>query len=262
MSKPIIAFTLLSALLFSCQQQAAQPEKKKFHLPFVLQDSSQEKAVLTEVKSVNPTNFPFLGKYKFCDTLRLADESNEKTTAGENYIIYEKGSIGTWDSLNTDGFQIFADYKTTIRYRTNPYDQTHLYFPVYMVNETDTTKFFFGKDRHAWGVQEAKDTADYASWYAIECPTFDFCGNGSFGVKVQPGEFIVLLVPRYKGSQTGSMRVRLQVDNTTYVSLRYEGEYHQEQFRFDMSRPTRFPAKFADSYINFGIYGAAFKRFR
>lgn len=167
MFKPIIAFSLLSAMLFSCHtiQQPEQPEKKKFHLPVILQDSSLEKAVLMEAKAVNPTSFRVMGKFRFCDTLKLQNEGPYIDIAPEHSdILHEKSGIGIWDSLNTDGFQIFADYKTSIHYRNSEYELTQVYFPVYLVNETDTTKIFFGKDHHAWGVQEAKDTSDYAHW--------------------------------------------------------------------------------------------------
>ncbi|SFO44637.1 hypothetical protein SAMN05428949_5165 [Chitinophaga sp. YR627] len=264
MFKPILASALLSMLLFSCHN--AQPvspkmaEKKKFHLPVVLQNA-QEKATPIEAKAVTPVSFPYLGKYQFCDTLKPADNGVYKgeMTRIEDLFL-EKSGIGKWDSLNTDGFQIIADYKTSILYRSNPYVETSVYFPVYIVNETDTPKLFFGKDRHAWGVQEAKDTSDYASWYSIECWNWSGDGNGSFAVKIRPGEFAMILAPKYKGSQTGSMRLRLQIDQSTYVSLPYEGAYHQEQFYFDMSSPDLYPARHAKSFFTTGIYGAAFKQ--
>ena len=268
MYRSVIALAFFSTLLFSCttNKQPEKAEKKKFYLPIVLQDSSQQTGVLNEVKAVHPVSFPYMGKYEFCDTLKLANKLHSGRTVGDAVrdkdIFSEKGYIGIWDSLNTDGFQIFADYKTSIYYQDNPYDKKSIYFPVYIVNETETDKIFFGKDGHAWGVQEAKDTSDYSSWYSIECKVFDFCGNGKFGIKVRPQEFIMILVPKYKGSQTGSMRVRLQVDKAIYVSLPYEGAYHQEQFHFDMSPSNIYQAKSAQSYINFGIYGAAFKRFK
>lgn len=121
MFKPIVAFALLSALLLSCQNpQPASPEtaeKKKFHLPVIVQDSSQEKVTLLEIKAVNPVSFPLMGKYRFCDTLKLQNEGPYMDAIKQSDIIHEKGSIGIWDSLNTDGFQIFADYKTSVHYQ-------------------------------------------------------------------------------------------------------------------------------------------------
>jgi hypothetical protein len=136
------------------------------------------------------------------------------------------------DSITTDGFQIFADYKTTIKVADDGNVGRGVYYPVYLVNETNRTKLFIGKDRHAFAIQEAQDTARYRyDWKAIEAKGFDFCGNGYFGLKVHPGEFVMFLAKKYAGPDTTLMRIRAEVGEHVYISQPFTGSLSFKQFR-------------------------------
>lgn len=108
----------------------------------------------------------------------------------------------------------------------------YFYFPVYVVNETSRTKLFIGKDSYVFGIQEAIDTSKWVSgeWRPIESRGNDFCGNGYFGLKIHPGEFVMFLVPKYEGSEKQTMRVRLQIGESIYISHSYEGTFNLKQF--------------------------------
>jgi hypothetical protein len=169
-----------------------------------------------------------MGKHRFTDTViidghRIKDGNYQGDMIGENNI---------WDSKNpaSDGFQIFTDYKTTVYEKDDYFKKGYYYFPVYVANETSRTKFFIAKDNYAFGIQEAADTSNYDDWRPIEGRGFDFCGNGYFGLKVHPGEFIMLLVPKYKGTEKGLMRIRLKIGESIYLSNSFEGMFNRRQF--------------------------------
>jgi len=179
-------------------------------------------------------------------------------TTSEKDMLWEQSRPKFRDSLTTDGFQIFPDYNTSVHNKRDFYPNFFCYFPVYVVNETSSTKVFFAKDSHVFGIQEAIDASNLSDeWRPIEARGFDFCGNGSFGVKVHPGEFIMFLVPKYQGEEKNAMRIRLQIGESLYISRSYEGTFDTSQFNIPNSplfRHYTVDRKAISSYS--GFYGA------
>jgi hypothetical protein len=157
-------------------------------------------------------------------------------TIAKTDILWEQSRPKFRDSLVTDGFQIFPEYSTSIHYKHDYYPNTFCYFPVYVVNETSSTKVFFAKDAHVFGIQEAIDASNLSNqWRPIEAQGPDICGNGSFGIKVHSGEFVMFLVPKYQGEEKNAMRIRLQIGESLYISRFYEGTFNTSQFNIAKS---------------------------
>ncbi len=230
MKRQFIAQLFFLLTLFACGQQSVEkiPGNGSFTLPFVVQASTKDIIELSKSDFLNHTWFQFHGKYKFRDTLHLDGRYKRDTSYMSDYL-WEYSKPDKNDSLTTDGFQIFTDYNTTIYKKEEYSTRGKYYFPVYVVNETSNTKVFIGKDDYVFGLQEAVDTSDNDIWRPIECKAFDFCGNGYFGLKVHPGEFIMFLVPKYEGDEKSLMRIRLQIGESLYLSQSFTGTFNRKQ---------------------------------
>jgi hypothetical protein len=222
-------------LLFFCS--CAQKDKKNsidgkafFKIPAVIQSPAKGTTEFFNAVFLEETWPKFLGKFKFTDTLRFAENLENTDTSGQRDKLWEYSFFKNKDSLQTDGLQIVADYNTNLRYKENYQPNGNYYYPVYAVNETSQTKIFIAKDSYVFALQEARDTNNHDRWEPIEGKGFDFCGNGYFGLKVHPGEFVLFLVPKYQGSENTLMRVRLKVGDNIYVSNSFPGKMNYKQF--------------------------------
>jgi len=242
MTKPILLIFLLPLLILSCTSPnpPAVSMRKGFHMPVIIQQPAEGTIEYEKADFLGDAYFKIAGKSKFTDTLNLDKYGLFlRDTTPEKDILPEQGYSKPRDSLTTDGFQIFPDYNTSIHYKEEYYPNAHYYFPVYVVNETSSTKIFFAKDRHVFAIQEAIDTTEgWGQWRPIEAKGFDFCGNGYFGIKIHPGEFVMFLVPKYQGEGKNLMRIRLQIGETIYISRSYEGTFSTRQF--DIAKASRF----------------------
>lgn len=180
--------------------------------------------------------FPrIMRKFKFSDTIDINPEIKDTSTF-KDYIFSGSKYYDIKDSINSNGFELFADYNTSIFYDKNPdfsnntKPKLHTYFPVYIVNSTKSDKLIRGKDNYFFGIQEAVDTKDCGFWKPIESRGFDFCGNGYWYLIVHPKEFLVVLMKKYKGEMNTKIRVRFKILNNTYVSSTYMGNINEEQF--------------------------------
>jgi hypothetical protein len=231
--KVILLFCIICYIVFvGCTKKKSNADFNKpvFHIPVIVQESTNDTIETIKAFALRDVWFKYGGKYKFTDTLKLAENPGKDTTFLNDYIM-GYSHIQEGDTLNTDGFQVFVDYKTSIHNKHYDYARGNYYFPVYIVNETSKTKLFIAKDSYVFGIQEALDTTYDGGWYAIEYKGVDFCGNGYFGVLVRPGEFILGLIPKYEGNEKQSMKVRLKIGEDVYVSPIYQGTFNREQFR-------------------------------
>lgn len=221
MFKYILVISIfLTFALFSLKQSTVLNEPNRFQLPIIYQESANEKIKLFTASEISESSMKFYGKYKFVDTMFL----NAKYSYDTNWI---KDLTKPTENINTDGFQIFTDYTSTINHNTYQ-EEVKAFFPVYLVNETTRTKLFIGKDSKVFGVQEVLDS-ETSQWVPIEYKGFDFCGNGYFGMKIHPGEFALLLVPKYSGNEKNLMRVRINIGETIYISQPFVGKYNRSQ---------------------------------
>lgn len=214
----------------SCRIPEKDPSSTNsaFKIPVLIQSPQKDTIEYFKADHLDETWYLYMGKHRFADTItikdyRICDRNYRADLVNENHIR-------DLNNPASDGFQLFTDYNSSVYVKEDFLNKGQYYFPVYLVNETSRTKFFIGKDSYAFGIQEAVDTSDYDRWRPIEGRGFDFCGNGYFGMKVHPGEFIMILAPKYQGNDTGLMRIRLKIGESVYLSNSFEGRFSQRQF--------------------------------
>ncbi len=217
---------ILLTILFSCKQSdKANKAISIFTKPFIIQPSTKDSLSYKDIDFVNDFSPLFIGKYKYCDTLFISDKRYRETNYHNDF--FDESLFGYLDSIMTDGFELFPDYNSTV-YR-NEYDSkfAHYYYPVYLVNQTPSTKSFMGKDSYIFGLQEAIDTN--GRWRPIEARGYDFCGVGYWGLKVHSQEFVTILFQKYSGSYKTKIRVRIKNGDNIYVSKPYDGTINEKQ---------------------------------
>lgn len=225
----IIILFLLTLGACKHQDKSVISVCNNFNLPVIVQAPTKDTIEFKKSDFLNECWFSFYCKHKFTDTLYIDKHLKEDTTYRSDFILNYSRPYNN-DTLTTDGFQIFVDYKSTIYNKEVYLPKGEYYFPVYVVNETSRTKVFIGKDNYVFGLQEASDTKNYDLWRPIESRGFDFCGNGYYGLKIHPGEFVMFLVPKYAGKEKGLMRIRLLIGESIYLSQSFVGTFNRKQF--------------------------------
>lgn len=227
-----VMFLLVLGTLLNCQSKHGHLEETDFEFPYIFNSlyGDTVKSTLFKAESISE-EFPiFSGKFKFNDTIDINPKTIQKVTQ-EDYL---EGYTSTRlrDSADVNGFEIYVDYERSVKYsRFYKDDSTnYIYYPVYFVNSTNSKKVFFGKDRYVFGIQEARDKADYGAWRPIESRGFDFCGNGHWGLIVHPKESVVVLMKKYDGNYKTEMRVRFEVGENIFVSKPFLGSIDEKQF--------------------------------
>ncbi|HEY4800435.1 MAG TPA: hypothetical protein VII99_15245, partial [Bacteroidia bacterium] len=167
-----IYFIVLVA--FGCSLKQEKISNEKFKIPKINFSLKKDSLRTIDTDSINGVFTGYYGKYSFSDSINLNDSTNK---IKRDEIFYETRSLFIQDSINSDGFQVIADYSQTIpEFFSYNYGKTKLSaYPVFIINETDKDKLFIAKDGYAFAIQEAKDRYE---WYPIEEMGFDFCGNG------------------------------------------------------------------------------------
>jgi len=219
----ITAYILLLTVFMGCNADKKNDTKTEvFHLPTLYTPTIKDTVHYFETDSMAASEPVVMGKYKTSDTINVT-YSNKHLTGfiGENRL-----RVCT-DTLSSDGFEIIPDYKYYVPFK-DYYRSYFYYYPVYIVNETTSSKLFQGKDNYMYAIQEAQDS--FHSWYPVECRTFDFCGNGVYGLKVEPQEFVLCLFPKYKGHYKTLMRIRIVINGNVYLSVPFKGEINYGQF--------------------------------
>jgi hypothetical protein len=223
----------LCLFLWSCNEspQSLEPENRTFKIPVVIQEPTADTIEYFDMNFLVDSHFLFGGKYKFMDTMYLRYEEEKLEDFPDDYVWDRRGKK-RMDSLNSDGFQLFADYNTSIYSRIRFDNKCSYYFPVYLVNETSNDKIFTGVGGQAYGIQEAIDTSLRRSgeWRPIEARHLYHGSFGYFELTVHPGEFVFLLVPKYNGDEIQPMRLRLEVGDMIYISRPYNGTFNPNQF--------------------------------
>lgn len=247
---------ILSVVLtiYSCVENNDSVVDANFNIPVIQQRITADTIEYSHPDFITGVYPIFAGKSKFCDTLELTKGGWRDTTYGEDYIH----PYIAWetDSLKFDGFELFPDYNTTVA--NIPYFESKGYYcyPMYIVNQTPSVKIFTGKDDHVYAIQEALDSNQV--WRPIEARGYEFCGNGSWDLKIHPGEFVVVLIHKYKGNHKTKLRVRLAVNLNTYVSAPFEGTIDYKQFYLDRQEFSYYSELVEDKYdvIRYYFLGA------
>lgn len=171
----------------------------------------------------------FINKFKFSDTVVIDNNVNRTIAFGSDYITGDSASLRKLrDTLSSDGLQVFADYKISIPFRGSSFSKAGIYYPVYVVNETNSDKFFTARDRYVSAIQEAKDKNQ--QWRPIESKRFDFVGNGRWGLIIHPKEFALFITAKYEGSYKTLLRVRMKIGDVIYMTKAFEGSINENQF--------------------------------
>ncbi|MBC7949670.1 MAG: hypothetical protein H7Y42_17420 [Chitinophagaceae bacterium] len=252
-------YTLLLILLTSCLRSKNDHTSinASFKLPFIIQTNS-DSVLAWDTGHMNEVYPPFIGQFRFTDRINL-DSPFEDRRIDEKQFRWER-RFYDFDTLSSDGLEIYPDYNKTIKLGWSPLTKlSNLYFPLYVVNKTNSPKMFTGKDSHVFAIQEARDVNLYGGWYAIELEGFDFCGHGRFRRKILPNEFVMILIPKYSGPDSTYLRTRIRIGASTIVSRPYKGNFCRGQFRLPQDRILEDDA-FHD-YKRAHIYGARIKEY-
>lgn len=225
---PIILIPFISCSNFREQNKK---QSKGFEFPHIIQYEQYDSIENWDTGRINEISPKFIGQYQFSDTIKLDDKIQSRKIDEIQYQWENRVFGSDIDTLSTDGLQIYTDYNTTLKAKIyNGAKKCNTFFPIYIVNETKSPKLFIGKNNYAFAIQEAIDTSYYNNWYAIEAEAFDFCGNGYFRRKLLPKEFIMLLMPKYFGTDTTYIRTRIKIGESIIVSKPYKGAIHKAQF--------------------------------
>jgi len=247
---------ILTFLIAGCSHNNKHVVAKdtKFKFPLIINKINTDTVKPYAAKCIRSNDPEFIGRYKLGDTIRYDGERQDEKLSEKDYL-WEVRNVFEGDSLSSDGLQIIPDYTTSLAYKW--YDEkNYLYYPVYIVNETSEPKVFFGKGQHGYAIQEALDTSDYSQWHAIESVNWDFCGNGRFGKKINPGEFLMFILPKYAGPLQTSLRLRFKIGQSIFISRSFIANIDSKQFKIDkndwIERRLKETNGFASNWLFFG----------
>lgn len=206
-------------------------QSNTFEIPKIIQLDKHDTVDFLHPQGILGVYPIFINKFKFSKELQMNFDSFRISQSKIDTADFaqEGWQWHKFDSLSYDGFQVITDYNTDIQFsKYKEYEPYHHVFPVYIVNETKKNKLLIAKDSWVFAIQEAKDREGY--WKVIEMDGFDWCGNGSWRLKIHPNEFGMFLMKKYKGDFKTQLRVRLRIGETTYISQPYDGCINEIQF--------------------------------
>jgi hypothetical protein len=235
---------LITALILSIIGSCINANKQRNHDFSVPKVVFQDTAILDTIHFVSnyiENSYPmFCGKYKNNDTIKFNKNKifnkYEDTTFRNNRFYTEKTEIldrdsPYLDSMDTEGFNVKADYSQDILLSFSDTEKNNSYFPVFIVNSTTKTKVLIGKDDRIFAIQEAKDKA--GNWRPIQWRGTDFCGVGYWGLYIRPSEFSTILFPKYNGDFDTEIRIRFRNGKHVMISNSFKGKINTKQFYFE-----------------------------
>lgn len=226
---PIFAISIISIHACTTKPNVATPCNDIFETPKVIQHPTNTPLENLLMDTMSFANYWIVEKYRFNDEIYYRKHPHTKYIKFKSDMVAESMLTQLLDTTNNHGFQIITDYTTTL-YDYYGDDLTpYACFPVFIVNPTQSTKVFVAKDSYVFAIQEAMDPHN-EQWYPIEFLPYDFCGNGYYGIKVHPKEFVMIVAPKFQGDTKGMLRIRLKIGEDIYVSQPYEGYFNSGQF--------------------------------
>lgn len=227
-----ISYLLIAFCLVGCNNSNKQTRKvfTDFVIPYIMQTTNDDTTKFESVHSFSYSSPQLGGKFKFIDTIDLKGRND--TNFYKDKLPYFDYFSDNSDTLPTNGFEMEVDYKTTINVTDKEVNMEKglYYYPAFIINRTPSTKVLLGKDGHLFAIQEAKDSNGI--WRPIEQEGHGFCGCCYWAEKVHHNEYVVMLLPKYKGNFKTKLRVRLRNNATIYVSKPFEGMINYNQFYF------------------------------
>lgn len=224
----ITAYILLLLVFMGCNADKKNDTKTEvFHLPIITVPPYKDTVKKNDMHSLRGWGGVFIGKFRFStDSINFPYKPD--TLFYKDYLEGNMWNI-TEDTVNATGFEIIPNYSYMVAYSVWGEPPTY-YYPVYVINETQTTKYFNGDGKEVFALEEAIDSS--RKWRPIGRKGWNFCGNGLYGMKVHPSEYIMCLFPRCKGNYKTLMRIRFNICGTIYVSAPFKGEINYDQFHF------------------------------
>lgn len=223
-------FLMASLSLLTCSR--SEEPKRPFKLPVVISIQEPDSLRKFAVEHIVPNSALIIGgPFPFMDTINLLTgmpEPSIRPFAGSNVSV-------PYDSLAGDGLEIYPDYASNVYVPYRHLGSGTLHYPVYLVNQSPNTKVLQGRDGYILAIQEAQDSNGI--WYPIESSSLWTCIG--WRVQFDSQQFVVLLMPKYKGSFKTKLRVRLENHEQIYVSQAFEGLIDPRQFRL---HPDSYPS--------------------
>lgn len=199
-----------------------------FKVPKIGQNLLRQPLKLYEKDHLWATSTHLMGKFQFSDSIYI-DEQPMVFTEKDYYFP-------PWDSENDeeevyplDGLQLKVDHTTYIKGWYNSDDKAHI--PVFIINETGSTKYLFGSNERVASMIEAKDRTGV--WRPIEYvfgPTS--CTYKMGFIKIHPKEFCVLALPLFRGDFKTQIRIKLKNQHSILISEAFPGYINEKQFKF------------------------------
>lgn len=209
-----ILLTISSAFLLLSCNNTRSGKNDSFHFPYIKNIKDYYPKESDRVDSLSMADNPFIGKYSFADTIDLSHpkkliDSIDYTRERTHRVEY---------NLPLYGLETFIDTTTVITYHGKSY------YPMYVVNQTNSDKFF--STYHIILEAEYK----YHGFYPIECTGTFFCGNSWYLLKIKPKEFALVLIRKYEGKIKTRYRVNIANEDNIIKSLPFNGTINSGQF--------------------------------
>lgn len=213
-------FGLKDHLVIRYKTIGKQTTLKKFRMPVIKNFYQGKEGVkLAKTDVMLPTYSRFVGKYKFADSINLDKDKLEGGYVGNRHLIREMA-----DTIDVNSFEFRTDYEQDVY--VNRFDnELYAYYPVYFINTSQSDKLFM----EASGIHEALKSDHRWYWQPIEFASPG--GSESVPVIVKPGEFVVVLMRKYKGSFKTKLRVRFRMGASIYISKSFPGMISRGQFK-------------------------------
>ncbi len=230
----LLVFALLVTLLFLKKDNPVVIAPHSTHFPVVINKYLRNPDTIHYFESNELTNaLPiFMGKHRLSDTILLKKPQTYLDESIPGYDLIK--SETTYDSLDFSGLEIVADYGTTfpMLYREtieHERSEIYAYFPVYIINNNNTERYFNFESHFARGIQ-IKDTPFFEPIEFLEMPWL--CFDMNYFVKLLPGEFVILLFKKYEGDIEGHLRILVQNGGIPIYSAPYKANYNKSQTNF------------------------------
>lgn len=210
--KTILQYITAILLLTACNK--IQPGKNdSFHFPYVKKVKYYHPKENNSVDSLSIADNPFIGKYNFTDTIDLAHPI--KLVDSIDCITERKHRE---EYLPFYGLETFIDTASLIAYHGKSY------YPMYVVNQTNSDKFFSEFNI----ILEAEYR--FYGFYPIESTAPLFCGNSRYLLRIKPKEFALVLIRKYEGKVKTHYRVSIANESNIIKSLPFSGTINTGQF--------------------------------
>lgn len=224
-----ISYLLIAFCLVGCNNSNKQIQKifPDFVIPYIIQTTNDDSSKFENEHS-SYVYTPFGGKFKFIDTIDLKGRNDSNFYKDRIRDFYTANSKIA-DTLPTNGFEMEVDYKTSIKIedKYKNLEKGKYFYPAFIINRTPSAKVLIGKDDHLFAMQEAKDSNEI--WRPIELEGYGVCGCCYWAVNVHHNEYVVMLLPKYKGNFKTKLRVRLRNNATIYASKPFDGMIDYKQ---------------------------------